>query len=83
MKFPNMAQAKSVGNFRLAKPIVSDYSNRMDRHPVSQIIAQNLERLLRERGIKIEKQWFLSKGRPMSGLFSNLRAEHAVFLLAR
>jgi transcriptional regulator with XRE-family HTH domain len=51
MKFPNMAQAKSVGNFRLAKPIVSDYSNRMDRHPVSQIIAQNLERLLRERGM--------------------------------
>ncbi len=51
MKLPNIAQAKSVGNFRLAKLIVSDYPNRMERHPVSQIIAQNLERLLRERGI--------------------------------
>lgn len=51
MKLPNITQAKSFGNFRLGKQIVSDYSNRMDRHPVSQIIAQNLERLLRERGI--------------------------------
>jgi transcriptional regulator with XRE-family HTH domain len=51
MKFPNMAQAKSFGNFRLGKQDVSDYPKRMERHPVSQIIAQNIERLLKERDI--------------------------------
>lgn len=51
MKFPNFAQAKSFGNFRLGKQTVSDYPNRMQRHPVSQLIANNLERLLKERGI--------------------------------
>lgn len=54
-----------------------------DTPNIHHVTVDDFRALLRERGIRIEKQWFLTNGRPMSGLLSNLRAEHAVFLLAR
>ncbi|KQM21600.1 methionine biosynthesis protein MetW [Novosphingobium sp. Leaf2] len=39
--------------------------------------------LLRERGITVEGQWFLSGDTRCSAAAANFRAEHAVFLLAR
>ncbi len=39
--------------------------------------------LLKERGIAVEKAWFLSGDRRRSPAAANFRAEHAVFLLSR
>ena len=39
--------------------------------------------LVAERGIKVERAWFLSGGKPTGATGANLRAEHAIFLLSR
>jgi methionine biosynthesis protein MetW len=39
--------------------------------------------LVAERGIKVERAWFLSGDRQTSTAAANIRAEHAVFLISR
>jgi hypothetical protein len=36
-----------------------------------------------ERGVRVERAWFLSGDRLTSAAAANFRAEHAVFLLSR
>lgn len=51
MKFPNNMQAPLFGKINIAKALCSEYSDCMKRDAVSQIIAQNLTRIMAERGI--------------------------------
>lgn len=51
MKFPKQTQGKSFGKISIAEIRFSDYSDCMNRDAVSQIITQNLARILEERGI--------------------------------
>lgn len=51
MKFPNERQAVLFGNINIAKSAHSEYSDGMKRDAVSQIIAQNLTRILADRGM--------------------------------
>ena len=48
--FPNDGQAPSFGKNRLAHAPAAGHSDGMDRDPVSKIVADNLRRLLAERG---------------------------------
>ncbi|MGP3699009.1 helix-turn-helix domain-containing protein [Rhodobacter sp. NSM] len=49
MKLPNNRQGGGFGNFRIAAVRNSDNPEPMDRDPISQLVAENLERLLKER----------------------------------
>lgn len=51
MKFPNETQAALFGNINIAKSNHSEYSDGMKRDAVSQLIAQNLTRILADRGM--------------------------------
>ena len=48
---------------------------------IHQLTIDDFRAFLAERGIGIEREWFLAGGRRIGGSAANLRAEHAVFLL--
>lgn len=48
---------------------------------IHHVTIRDFAELVRERGWRIEKQWFLRGDRPIGGAAANLRAEHAIFLL--
>ncbi|HVI98102.1 MAG TPA: methionine biosynthesis protein MetW [Sphingomonas sp.] len=54
-----------------------------DTPNIHHVTIDDFRALLKERGIVIEGQWFLNRGRPTSSAAANFRAEHAVFLLRR
>jgi methionine biosynthesis protein MetW len=50
---------------------------------IHHVTIDDFRALLAERGIGIERAWFLNGDRQTSAAAANFRAEHAVFLLAR
>ena len=50
---------------------------------IHHVTVDDFRGLVAERGIKVEKSWFLNGDRPISPAAANFRAEHAVFLLTR
>lgn len=50
---------------------------------IHHLTVNDFRALVRERGITVEGQWFLSGGTRCSAAAANFRAEHAVFLLSR
>ena len=54
-----------------------------DTPNIHHVTIDDFRSLLRERGIKIDHQWFLSGEKQRSAAAANLLADHAVFLLSR
>ena len=50
---------------------------------IHHVTIDDFRALLKERGIKVERAWFLKGDRRTSAAAANFRAEHAVFLLSR
>jgi len=50
---------------------------------IHHVTVADFRALVAERGIRVEKSWFLHGDKPISPAAANFRAEHAVFLLAR
>jgi methionine biosynthesis protein MetW len=50
---------------------------------IHQLTIDDFRAFVAERGIAVERSWFLSGDRRISAAAANLRAEHAVFLLRR
>ncbi len=54
-----------------------------DTPNIHHVTIDDFRAFVRERGIVVERSWFLSHGRRTSAAAANFRAEHAVFLLKR
>lgn len=50
---------------------------------IHHVTVDDFRALVAERGIKVERAWFLTGDRQTSAAAANFRAEHAVFLLSR
>lgn len=50
---------------------------------IHHVTVDDFRALVKERGITVERQWFLSRDRLIGGTGANLRADHAMFLLRR
>jgi methionine biosynthesis protein MetW len=50
---------------------------------IHQLTIDDFRAFVAERGIRVERAWFLAGSRRISSAAANLRAEHAVFLLRR
>jgi methionine biosynthesis protein MetW len=50
---------------------------------IHHVTVDDFRGLVRERGITVERTWFLNGDRQTSAAAANFRAEHAVFLLSR
>ena len=50
---------------------------------IHHVTIDDFRALIAERGIRVEKSWFLNGDKPTSAAAANFRAEHAVFLLGR
>jgi hypothetical protein len=50
---------------------------------IHQLTIDDFRAFVRERGITVERAWFLTGARRRGEAAANLRAEHAVFLVKR
>ncbi len=50
---------------------------------IHHVTVDDFRALVKERGITVEREWFLSKDREIGAAGANLRADHAMFLLRR
>ncbi len=86
VSFPNFAQwrIRMALAFGGTMPVTRQLPDRWyDTPNIHHVTIHDFRSLLRERGIAIEGQWFLSGDRPRQPFSANLFAEHAVFLLGR
>ena len=86
VSFPNFAQWR----IRLAlmfggrMPVTKQLPDRWyDTPNIHHVTVDDFRTLLRERGINVEGEWFLSGNKRRASAGANLLAEHAVFLLSR
>lgn len=86
VSFPNFAQWR----IRLAlmfggrMPVTKQLPSRWyDTPNIHHVTIDDFRGFLTERGVQIEKQWFLRDDRAISSSAANFLAEHAVFLLSR
>ncbi|MEP6785260.1 MAG: methionine biosynthesis protein MetW [Sphingomonadales bacterium] len=86
VSFPNFAQWR----IRLAlmfggrMPVTKQLPDRWyDTPNIHHVTIDDFRALIAERGIAIERQWFLRGEKRISETVANLTAEHAVFLLSR
>lgn len=86
VSFPNFAQWR----IRLAlmfggmMPVTKQLPDRWyDTPNIHHVTIDDFRKYIAERGIRIEGQWFLRGEKLISAGAANLRAQHAVFLLAR
>ncbi len=86
VSFPNFAQWR----IRLAlmfggrMPVTKQLPDRWyDTPNIHHVTIDDFRSLIAERGIRIERQWFLRGEKRISETVANLTAEHAVFLLSR
>lgn len=86
VSFPNFAQWR----IRLAlmfggrMPVTQQLPDRWyDTPNIHHVTIDDFRALIAERGIRIERQWFLRGEKRISETVANLTAEHAVFLLNR
>ena len=86
VSFPNFAQWR----IRLAlmfggrMPVTKQLPDRWyDTPNIHHVTIDDFRGFLSERGVRIERQWFLRDDRAISSAAANIFAEHAVFLLSR
>ena len=86
VSFPNFAQVR----IRLAlmfggrMPVTRQLPARWyDTPNIHHVTIEDFRSFLRERGVRIEREWFLRGDRPIGRAAANILAEHAVFLLSR
>ena len=86
VSFPNFAQWR----IRLAlmfggrMPVTKQLPARWyDTPNIHHVTIDDFRGFLTERGVQIERQWFLRDDRSISSAAANIFAEHAVFLLSR
>ena len=86
VSFPNFAQWR----IRLAlmfggrMPVTKQLPARWyDTPNIHHVTIDDFRSFLVERGVRIEREWFLRGDRPISRAAANIFAEHAVFLLSR
>jgi methionine biosynthesis protein MetW len=86
VSFPNFAQWR----IRLAlmfggrMPVTRQLPDRWyDTPNIHHVTIDDFRGLIRDRGLQVEQQWFLSGNKQTTAAGANLLAEHAVFLLSR
>ena len=86
VSFPNFAQWRI--RFALMyggrMPVTRQLPDRWyDTPNIHHVTIDDFRAYLRERGLRVERQWFLRGQKQTSEAAANFRAEHAVFLLSR
>jgi methionine biosynthesis protein MetW len=86
VSFPNFAQWRI--RFALAfggrMPVTQQLPDRWyDTPNIHHVTIDDFRSLLKDRGVQVERQWFLSGNKTTTSAGANLLAEHAVFLLSR
>jgi methionine biosynthesis protein MetW len=86
VSFPNFAQwrIRFAHMFGGRMPVTEQLPHRWyDTPNIHHVTVDDFRAFLKDRGVVIEGQWFLSSGKPRKEGMANLLAEHAVFLLKR
>ena len=86
VSFPNFAQWKIriAHMFGGRMPVTEQLPHRWyDTPNIHHVTIDDFRSFLKDRGVVIEGQWFLSGNKPRKNALANLMAEHAVFLLRR
>lgn len=86
VSFPNFAQWKIriAHMFGGRMPVTEQLPHRWYNTPnIHHVTIDDFRSFLKDRGVVIEGQWFLSGNKPRKKALANLMAEHAVFLLRR
>lgn len=86
VSFPNFAQwrIRFAHMFGGRMPVTEQLPHRWyDTPNIHHVTIDDFRAYLKDRGFRIEGEWFLSGGKPRAEMMANLLAEHAVFLLRR
>lgn len=86
VSFPNFAQwrIRFAHMFGGQMPVTEQLPHRWyDTPNIHHVTIDDFRAFLKERGVIIEGQWFLSGNKPRAEGMANLLAQHAVFLLKR
>ena len=86
VSFPNFAQwrIRMAHTFGGQMPVTEQLPHRWyDTPNIHHVTIDDFRDFLKDRGVVIEGQWFLSGNKPRKQALANLMAEHAVFLLRR
>ncbi len=86
VSFPNFAQwrIRFAHMFGGRMPVTPQLPDRWyDTPNIHHVTIDDFRSFLKERGVIIEGEWFLSGGKPRGSGMANLLAEHAVFLLRK
>lgn len=86
VSFPNFAQwrIRMAHMFGGQMPVTEQLPHRWyDTPNIHHVTIDDFRSFLKDRGVVIEGQWFLSGNKPRQQALANLMAEHAVFLLRR
>ena len=86
VSFPNFAQFKIrfAHMFGGRMPVTKQLPDRWyDTPNIHHVTIDDFRGLLKERGITVEGQWFLSGNQQTTTRMANLLAEHAVFKLRK
>ncbi len=86
VSFPNFAQwrIRFAHMFGGRMPITPQLPDRWyDTPNIHHVTIDDFRSFLKERGVIIEGEWFLSGEKPRGSTMANLLAEHAVFLLRK
>jgi methionine biosynthesis protein MetW len=86
VSFPNFAQWRIRMAHMLGgqMPVTEQLPHRWyDTPNIHHVTIDDFRDFLKDRGVVIEGQWFLSGNKPRKQALANLMAEHAVFLLRR
>lgn len=86
VSFPNFAQwrIRIAHMFGGRMPVTEQLPHRWyDTPNIHHVTIDDFRSFLKDRGVVIEGQWFLSGNKPRKKALANLMAEHAVFLLRR
>ena len=86
VSFPNFAQwrIRMAHMFGGQMPVTEQLPHRLyDTPNIHHVTIDDFRDFLKDRGVVIEGQWFLSGNKPRKQALANLMAEHAVFLLRR
>lgn len=86
VSFPNFAQwrIRIAHMFGGRMPVTEQLPHRWyDTPNIHHVTIDDFRSFLKDRGVVIEGQWFLSGNKPRKNMLANIMAEHAVFLLRR
>lgn len=86
VSFPNFAQwrIRMAHMFGGQMPVTEQLPHRWyDTPNIHHVTIDDFRSFLKDRGVVVEGQWFLSGNKPRQQALANLMAEHAVFLLRR